>query len=187
MELKPLKANKRELSSKSAVKNLRREGKAPAVYYGNGVETLSLDIDVREFKTIYGPGTRNSLIDLQIDGQATPAIVYGIQKHAISRDVLHVDFKAIKADEKVTVNVAVNLKGDAIGVKNEGGMLVKLVNALRVSCFPSDIPANFEIDISECPSDFTFYAEKLELPENVELVSNLRTVIFAIQKGRGKK
>ena len=96
MELKPLKADKRELSTKSAVKNLRKEGNAPAVYYGNGVESMNLGINVREFNSIYGPGTRNTLIGLEVDGQSFPAIVYGVQKHAISKDVLHVDFKAIK-------------------------------------------------------------------------------------------
>ncbi len=178
----------REVTNKGAVKAIRREGLAPAVYYGKGKESKSLTFNTADFKKIWKAGSRNVLFNLVVEGEkeGLAAIVYDVQIHPITREVLHVDFKEVSEDQLLKVNIPVHLVGEASGVKNDGGMLVKLVRTVKLLAKPADIPASIEIDITDYPAPFTFYFENLDLPENVIEKSSPRTVIFAIQKGRGK-
>ena len=89
----------------------------------------------------------------------------------------------IDANTPVAVRIPVRLSGIPVGVKNQGGSLSQESHYLKLSAKPADIPASIELDISEMPTNTTYYAEKLDLGK-ASLVSPKRTVIFTISKGR---
>ncbi|MCL2101447.1 MAG: 50S ribosomal protein L25 [Fibromonadales bacterium] len=184
MQLTTLNAKARVAGSSRESGRVRKTGNIPAVYYGNGSEAISVSVSEKDLEAVLAPGKRYTLLDLVIDGKGgNPAIVYQYQKNNISQKILHIDFLKIDANTPVAVRIPVRLSGIPVGVKNQGGSLSQESHYLKLSAKPADIPASIELDISEMPTNTTYYAEKLDLGK-ASLVSPKRTVIFTISKGR---
>ena len=188
MELTTLKATSRVLGAGSReMQRLRKTGMIPAVYYGKGIEPVSVAVSADDVRKVLVPGKRYSLLDLEIDGKAgNPVVIYDYQKDAISQKITHIDFLKIEENSPVKVVVPVTLSGIPVGVKAEGGMLSQITRKLKLSVLPTKIPSVLTIDVSACHAGTTFYAENMDLGDAV-LVSKPRTVIFTISKARGPK
>ena len=188
MELTTLKATSRVLGASSReMQRLRKTGMIPAVYYGKGIEPVSVAVSADDVRKVLVPGKRYALLDLEIDGKAgNPVIIYDYQKDAISQKITHIDFLKIEENSPVKVVVPVTLSGIPVGVKAEGGMLSQISRKLKLSVLPTKIPSVLTVDVSACHAGTTFYAENLELGD-AKLVSKPRTVIFTISKARGQK
>lgn len=188
MELTTLKATSRVLGAGSReMQRLRKTGMIPAVYYGKGIEPVSVAVSADDVRKVLVPGKRYALLDLEIDGKAgNPVVIYDYQKDAISQKITHIDFLKIEENSPVKVVVPVTLSGIPVGVKAEGGMLSQITRKLKLSVLPTKIPSVLTIDVSACHAGTTFYAENMDLGDAV-LVSKPRTVIFTISKARGLK
>ena len=188
MELTTLKATSRVLGAGSRERQrLRKTGMIPAVYYGKGIEPVSVAVSADDVRKVLVPGKRYALLDLEIDGKAgNPVVIYDYQKDAISQKITHIDFLKIEENSPVKVVVPVTLSGIPVGVKAEGGMLSQITRKLKLSVLPTKIPSVLTIDVSACHAGTTFYAENMDLGDAV-LVSKPRTVIFTISKARGPK
>ena len=167
---------------------LRKAGQIPAVYYGKGIEAQNLTVSEMDLRKVLAPGKRYTLLDLEIDGKAgNPALVYNVQKDAITQKIIHVDFIKIAEDEFVKVRVPVKLSGLPIGVKTQGGVFAQEARYLVLAAKPACIPAVLDMDISNFETNVTFYAKDFKLPEGVQLASVPRTVIFSISSKSKKK
>lgn len=188
MELTTLKATSRVNGEGSRANGrLRKTGAIPAVYYGKGIEPVSVSVNAADVRKVLAPGKRYTLLDLEIDGKAgNPAIVYTYQKDAISQEITHIDFLKIDEATPVKVVIPVTISGLPVGVKTEGGTLSQETKKLKLSVVPGKIPTGINIDVSDFHAGVTYYAEKIDLGE-AKLVSKPRTVIFAISKPRGQK
>lgn len=188
MELTTLKATSRVLGASSReMQRLRKTGMIPAIYYGKGIEPVSVAVSADDVRKVLVPGKRYALLDLEIDGKAgNPVIIYDYQKDAISQKITHIDFLKIEENSPVKVVVPVTLSGIPVGVKAEGGMLSQISRKLKLSVLPTKIPSVLTVDVSVCHAGTTFYAENMELGD-AKLVSKPRTVIFTISKARGQK
>jgi len=188
MELTTLKATSRVLGASSReMQRLRKTGMIPAIYYGKGIEPVSVAVSADDVRKVLVPGKRYALLDLEIDGKAgNPVIIYDYQKDAISQKITHIDFLKIEENSPVKVVVPVTLSGIPVGVKAEGGMLSQISRKLKLSVLPTKIPSVLTVDVSACHAGTTFYAENMELGD-AKLVSKPRTVIFTISKARGQK
>lgn len=146
-----LKAHKRNESGKSEARRLRREGGVPATLYGHGFEPESLQVDGRELSLLLGRISAGStLIDLKVGGgPARKVLIREVQRHPWRPSILHVDFFRIKVDEEIKVAVPLQLTGEAVGVKTDGGILQQHRYEIQISCLPTEIPEGFEIDVSE--------------------------------------
>jgi large subunit ribosomal protein L25 len=184
MQLTTLSAKARIAGSSRDSGRARKMGNIPAVYYGNGSETVSISVSEKDLEVVLAPGKRYTLLDLVIDGKGgNPAIVYQYQKNNISQKIIHVDFLKIEENIPLAVRIPVRLSGIPVGVKNQGGSLSQENHYLKLSAKPADIPASIELDISDEQNNTTYYAEKLNLGK-ASLLSPKRTVIFTISKGR---
>jgi large subunit ribosomal protein L25 len=147
MELK-LTAEKREANGKGAARKLRAAGRVPAVLYGHGLDPVPLSVDARElFHVLHGSAGTNVLVDLVVNGNEHLALPREIQRDHVRGRYLHVDFLAIRRDEKVTVSVPVRVVGESPGVK-AGGVLEHHLWELQVECLPGDVPDGIQADIS---------------------------------------
>ena len=188
MELTTLKAASRVLGANRDNARLRKAGQIPAVYYGKGIEAQNLSVADTDLRKVLAPGKRYTLLDLEIDGKAgNPALVYNVQKDAITQKIIHVDFIKIAEDEFVKVRVPVKLSGLPIGVKTQGGVFAQEARYLMLAAKPACIPAVLDMDISNFETNVTFYAKDFKLPEGVQLASVPRTVIFSISSKSKKK
>lgn len=184
MEFITLNAQAREVTTKGALNTLRAEDQIPAVIYGKGTEPVLLSVDSSDFRKVYGPGQRNNLLNVVVDGSEYSVVVYDLQKDVISQKVVHIDFKLIKEDEPVKVYVPVHLDGVPVGVRTQGGSMMQQTKVIRVACLPSEIPAAYTIDINEYEAGFSYYVKNLDLG-SAKLVSSDRAVLFTVKKGRG--
>ena len=188
MELTTLKVTSRVLGANRANARLRKAGQIPAVYYGKGIEAQNLSVSEIDLRKVLAPGKRYTLLDLEIDGKAgNPALVYSVQKDAITQKITHVDFIKIAEDDFVKVRVPVKLSGLPIGVQTQGGVFAQEARSLMLAAKPACIPAVLELDISNFETNVTFYAKDFKLPEGVTLASGPRTVIFSISSKSKKK
>ena len=165
---------KRELSNKkSDLKSLRKDEKIPGVFYSfDSQKSVPLYIEKKSFREAGKSGAK--IFNIIVGKDKKNVIFKSIQYHPVTDDVLHIDLYGVDMNRAVVVKVAIHLTGTALGVLEEGGVLVQSLNELEVECLPSDIPDSIEVDISELNlgdalkvSDITI-SEKLELKTSEE-------------------
>src|SRR5881275_1546783 len=124
-------------------------GKGPAVIYGHGRETQSLEVEAKALeKALTGVEPASTIIELAVDGMKTRTLIREIQRHPIRPDIIHVDFYEIHAEEKVTLKVPVHLVGNPDGVRNAGGVLDQVTREVEIEVMPDDIPDRVELDVT---------------------------------------
>src|SRR5438045_2454161 len=147
-------ATAREGTGKGAARTLRRQGQVPAVIYGHGREPLSLALNARDLDKLLGHiQAESTVIDITVGGQTAKTLIREIQRHPIKRQILHVDFQALVAGEKVTVNIPIVLTGIPEGVRLEGGVLDETLRGLEVEVDTSNITDNVESVVSQLDID----------------------------------
>ena len=145
-----LEATKRETRGKNNARRVRAEGKIPAVVYG-GKETAAVSVDPKTLlRILHSDSGLNTLIALKLEGEGdTRVLVRDYQVDPVTQKPLHVDFYRIAMDKVLRVTVPVQIKGEAKGVKAQGGILDFVHREIEVECLPSDIPEHIDIDVSE--------------------------------------
>jgi len=145
-----LEAQKRKILGRK-VKKLRAEGVLPANIYGKKVKSAAIQVDLKEFEKIYREAGETGIINLKVKGEqkSRPVLVHNLQLDPVTDLPLHADFRQIKLKEKTTVEVPVELVGEALAEKEGVGILVTLLNSLEVEAFPSDLPEKLEVDVSK--------------------------------------
>jgi large subunit ribosomal protein L25 len=144
-----LEAQKREPGNKNAARRVRVEGKIPAIVYGAGQNSTPVAVDPRQvLRILKSESGHNTIFDLALDHDRVKAMIVDWQFEPIKGNLLHVDLQRIAMDQKLTVTVPVVLKGEAEGVKQQGGILEQLLREVEVECLPADIPKSIEADVS---------------------------------------
>jgi large subunit ribosomal protein L25 len=145
-----LEAQPRTPGNKNVARRVRQGGKIPGVLYGAGKQSLTVTLDPRQVTRILNSATgHNTIFDLALDGERTKAMIVDWQYEPIKGALLHIDLKRIAMDQKLKVSVPVVLKGEAAGVKQQGGILEQILREVEVECLPGDIPSAIEADVSE--------------------------------------
>ena len=149
-----LEAVKRENFGKNSSRRLRREGKLPAVVYGGGSSNQQSTSVVVDPKLLLGlmhsESGVNTLIGLKLPRESeTKVLVKDYQLDPVTHELIHVDFYRVSMDKVIMVTVPVVLKGEAIGVKQSGGLLDFVNREVAVECLPSEIPEHIEVDVTE--------------------------------------
>ncbi len=143
-----LQAQPRTVGNKNDARRIRSSGKIPAVVYGAGKEARPVSVDPRQVARILDSESgHNTIFDLALDGEHTKAMIIDWQYEPIKGALLHIDLKRIAMDQKLHVHVPIVLKGEAEGVKQQGGILEQLTREVAVECLPSDIPTSIEVDV----------------------------------------
>ena len=151
MEKLKVEAQPRADRGKGRAWRLRAAGQVPAVVYGGAAEPQTLAVDPRLIeKILHSEAGQNAVFTLSIKGHGqTPAMIRDWQADPVKGRVLHVDFLRIAMDMRLKVKVPVHLRGEPIGVKQQGGILEPVQREVEVECLPGDIPDDFVIDVSE--------------------------------------
>jgi large subunit ribosomal protein L25 len=142
-----LTADKRELTGRK-VQRLRNGGILPGNIYGNGIDSLSVQVPLKEFQAVFAKAGETGLIDLTVGGENRPVLVHEISYNPVSDLPVHVDFHQVNLKEEVTANVPVELTGESPAEKQGIGTVVQIVNEIAVSALPDQIPQEFVLDIS---------------------------------------
>jgi len=145
-----LEAQPRVSGNKNDARRVRKGGKIPAVVYGAGKNAMPVSVDPRQVSRIlHSASGHNTIFDLAVDGERTKAMIVDWQYEPIKGALLHIDLKRIAMDQKLTVMVPIVLKGEAAGVKQQGGILEQVTREVEIECLPADIPSQIEADVTE--------------------------------------
>jgi large subunit ribosomal protein L25 len=147
-----LEAVKRTTFGRNEAGRLRRAGQIPAVLYGGDAkEGVSLSVDPKALsKILHSKAGVNTLIALHLDGaKDTRVLVKEYQIEPISHRLIHADFYQVAMDKAITVTVAIQLTGDAKGIKAQGGIVEFVNREMDIECLPGDIPEHISVDITE--------------------------------------
>ena len=173
-----LDAELREGNGKVSVKQLREQGIVPGVLYGRDRDTVSIKADATEVEDLLGG---NAIIDVTLDdGSTQPVMVKEVQRDVITRDLLHIDLYQIALDEEITVEVPVEVVGQAEGVR-EGGLLNQILREVEIECLPTDIPENIEVDVTELGIGDSVDVSDLDVGADIEVkVDDSETVATVV-------
>jgi large subunit ribosomal protein L25 len=185
MEIVQLKAEKREELGKGPAKRLRRQGAIPGVAYGMARDPIHLSVSAAELgRVLHTSEGGNVLIDLKVPGaprtKNTASIIKEIQRDPVSREALSVDFQWISLEEKITVEVPVEVTGTAPGVVDDGGVVQVQMHHVQVSCLPTEIPEQVVANIDGMHIGDALQAADLEVTSGVEILADPEEVLLSI-------
>jgi large subunit ribosomal protein L25 len=177
-----LVAEPRTDSGKGVARKLRAAGRVPAVLYGAGVESTPLSVDSKElFHLLHTGAGSNVLVDLVVDGHEHLAIPRDVQRDHIHGRFIHLDFLAVRRDEKIHIQVPVRVVGESVGVK-AGGVVEHHLWEVEVECLPTDVPEAIDVDITELEIGMGLRVSDLVAPSGSTILANPEDSVVAVQQ-----
>jgi large subunit ribosomal protein L25 len=170
-----LKATKREITGKK-VKNIRKDGKLPAVIFGPSREALNIELNPKEFAKLFTQVGYSNIFEIEIEGIGkSRALFKEIQINPLMDKAIHVSIYEVDMKKPITAEVPVVIIGESPAVKNNLGLLVTPVTSLNVHCLPADLPSQLEINIDNMSQvGDSILVTALELPKNVSFASDVQ-------------
>ena len=170
----------RQNVGKRDAKELRYDGKVPAVLYGGNDQT-HLSVSAADLKPVlYTPEV--VFVELNFEGKTVKAIVQDAQYHPLTDEVRHIDFLQLSDDKEVSMNIPVTLTGTSPGVKM-GGKLVQKLRSLRVRSLPANMPQTVEVPLESLEVGKSFRVSKVEL-NNATVLNNTDDTIVSVIMSR---
>ncbi len=172
----------------------------PAVLYGTGVPATPLAVSAKEFEKVFRAAGETSLVTLNVEGgkpdssegTPLPGKAYNVLIHDVAKDpmtlaLIHADFYAVRMDRPIEAKVPLAFVGEAPAVKNEGGILVKVLHELEVKALPTDLPHEIPVDIShlEKIGDKVHVAD-INLPNGVSTHAPAEEVVALVEPPRSE-
>ncbi|MDH5506425.1 MAG: 50S ribosomal protein L25 [Anaerolineae bacterium] len=180
MEAEVLKASHREITGKK-VKNLRKEGKLPAIIYGQGVTPIPITLDLKEATKLLKNTSSSSLLTIEVDGEKHNTLVRERQRDFIRGMYKHIDFLVVSLTEKVKAKVNLLLEGEPPAIDLHGGMMLTGLGQVEVESFPQDLPERIVVDLSGLMNvGDGIYVKDLPVPDNVEVLDDPEEMIVMI-------
>lgn len=142
-----LTAIKREVFGKHLTA-LRAAGSLPAELYGHGIENQHLTVVAKEFKKVLKVAGESTMIDLMVAGKKHPVMIHEVNTDPRSDEVIGIDFYQVRLDQKLKLKVPLFFVGEAAGVKEKQGTLIKALSEVEVEAFPQDLPRSIEVNIA---------------------------------------
>lgn len=157
---------------------LRKTGRLPAVIYGHGKDPVHVSLDSKELTALIHDNAH--LLEVDLDSHAEPCLIKDVQWDYLGKDIIHVDLARVDLSETVEVEVAVELVGEAIGLKEEGAYLDHPVTEISIECRADSIPELIEVDVSQLGVDQAITVADLKLPEGVKCTMDEETIIAQV-------
>ena len=178
-----LAASARTLTKTTGSKKVRQGGGLPGVIYGNG-DPKSIEIEAKQFdKAVKSTEAKNFLVELEIEGEKSIALVQDVQRNPLTNLFIHVDFKRLTKDSVVTAQVPLHPVGTAEGVK-QGGVMQTSMHSITLKGRPADIPESLEPDVSAMEVGQSLHLEDIDLPEGVVAIGQPKALVIAIATSR---
>ena len=159
---------------KGAARRIRRADKVPAVLYGHG--TAPIHIALPGHETLLALRTANALLSIEVNGSSQLALPKQVQRDPLKHTIEHVDLVIVRRGEKVTVDVAVHIVGEA----GPDTLVVVDHNNVSLEAEATQIPERIVVSVDELPPGTQILARDLQLPEGSSLDLDPDTLIVNI-------
>lgn len=176
-----LTAQKRTETGKVTAKKLRGQGRIPAVVYGHGKSAATITLDSKELLPLFKSSTgENTIITLKLeDGTSLKTVIREAQTEPIRNRLLHLDLQEISMDEKIKVKVPVETEGTPDGVKNQGGIMERIMDMVEVFCLPGDIPEKIVVDVSGLKVGQSLHVRDIAM-DKIEVLTDKSQVVATV-------
>lgn len=179
-----LEAEKREILGKS-VKVLRRRGLLPAVVYGGEIKTEPIAVSAQSFKKVLKEAGESTLVSLMVDGQPLNVLIHDVLVDPLTEVPLHADFLAVQMDKELRTRVPLRFINESPAVKNESGVLVKVMHEVEISALPKDLPHQIDVDLSRLEKlNDRLSLRDIKAPLGVKFAVNLDEVVILVEPPR---
>jgi large subunit ribosomal protein L25 len=173
-----LSISSREVSNSRSTRRLRRQGQVPGVLYGGGDDAMPFAVDERELR--HALAARGAVVELELGGEGTPAVLKDAQRHPVRGHTMHVDFLRVNLNVAIHSVVALELVGgdDAPGTI-EGGVLEHVTREVNIEALPNDIPERLQVDVSSMQINDTLTLSAVTAPDGVTILDDLDETVVA--------
>jgi large subunit ribosomal protein L25 len=175
-----LAAKKRSGNGSADARRIRRAGRIPGVIYGRTGQSVSIDLDAKEFAAGIKNISASTIVNVNIEGESHDAFVKDTQRVIRDGSILHVDFYEVEAGIVLRTKVSVHTQGNPIGVR-DGGILELPLHEIEVECLPKDLPERIVVDIAGLHVNQSIHVRDLAIGENVRLISPADQVIALVK------
>ena len=184
-EMKLSVQNREKVSSKALVRS-RKEGLIPAVMYGHGNEPQTFWVNAITFGKLYKDAGQSSIINLTPEkGTMANVIVHDIQKDPLTSRITHIDFFQVRMDEEMETHIPLEFVNESPAVKEQGGILIRTLEEVLVTCLPKDLPHAIEIDLSQIKTfEDHIQVKDLKLPKGVKILTEEETTVALVEAPR---
>jgi large subunit ribosomal protein L25 len=173
-----LAAEPRQKTGSAESRRLRRAGRVPAVVYGHKEANEDVSVSHDDFWRVVRQNQR--IVDLTSKGGSPQkCLVRDVQWDTLGKEVVHVDFERVSADERIHLSVPIKLKGTAPGV-GSGSVLSHHLHEVEIECPASAIPDAIIVNISSLQLGQAIHVKELQLPEGVKALSDADEVVVAV-------
>ena len=162
--------------------SLRSAGKLPAVLYGAGLKSRSIEFSLSEFKKVYDQAGDSTLIDLKIDNEKpVKALIHDYQVDPVISGFVHVDLYQVNMNEKLKAELVLHFIGEAPAVKEFGGVMVKNLSKVHIECLPGDLIGHLDVDLSvlKTLSD-SIHVRDLTVPKGITIKNDPNELIARV-------
>ena len=180
-----LEAELREGKGRAKAKDLRDSGYLPSVVYSHGKDALSIKFSKSALlKLVHQHRLESSIINIKIKDdkkvKGRSCLIKEIQYDPVHEDIIHIDFNEISLTEAIKVNVPIETKGEAIGVKQEGGSLEHILWEVEVECLPTNIPKNIEVDITALKLGEAIHIKDIVFPPGIKPLNDPTAIVLHV-------
>src|SRR4051794_5515776 len=173
-----LAAQKREGRGTRGARHLRITGQVPAVVYGHKQDAVSVSVSSEDLTYAVRHGAR--VVDLQMGGAPQTAQIVDLQWDHLGKEILHADFKRVSRDERVTVDVRIELRGIAPGV-TAGGVLDQPMHTVKLECLVIAIPDSIRVSIAELQLEGAIHVKDIHAPEGVKILTDPEAIVVHVK------
>jgi len=180
------------LSAKIKDKDFKRKIKPsealeiiPAVLYGPKIKNLNLQVDLKEFESIYKEAGETSLITLLVEGQKEKfsVLIHEVQFNPLSGKPIHVDFYQPSLKEEIEATVPIVTTGESLAVKNLGGTLIKNISEIEVKALPQNLPKEIKVSIENLKSfEDNILVGDLQFPEGLKVLRESTDILVSVAR-----
>jgi large subunit ribosomal protein L25 len=161
-------ASVRAETGKGASRRARRDGRIPAVLYGHGADPQHLELPGKDFAAVLRHSGTNAVLTLDIDGTEQFALTKALDIHPIRRSITHADLLVVRLGEKVTVEVNVEVVGEAV----PGTLVTQETNTIEIEADAMAIPQSLTVSVEGVEPGTQFTARQIKLPAGVSLIDD---------------
>jgi len=168
---------------------LRKNGKIPAVIYGNNKKNSTVTLDAKEFAKAFASAGHSAIVELKLDeGAGENVLIQDIDMDPVRNEISHADFYRVNMNKTIRTEVPLHFIGESPAVFQQEGSLFKNIEEVEVETLPANLPPHIEIDISVL-DDFSksIHISDIKAPEGVEILEDAEQLICKVDPPRSEE
>ena len=169
---------KRQLKGNKDLRQLRKDMKIPGVYYSYDGNNILFQISNNEIKNAIQSGA--NIFSVNVGGKEQNVVFKSVQYHPVTEQIIHIDLYGVDMTKPISIKIPIVYLGTPLGVSTEGGVVVTNLNEIEISCLPSDIPENIEVDISNVAIGENIQAVDVALGDKFKLVTMEDSALMSV-------